>query len=166
MWKIALKLITQYALAKFLRERTHEAQYATGNSDSTSNSEFSKLKKSMAALLESHASSFKAEFNYDIHRVVYSLLGLMFVMFAAICSGLIALMWLFAIAWNSSNRDIILGTTMILPLLIAVGVFFVIRSNWKKRPLLSKSMVKIENDWQVFRNGLDGTADISDEANR
>jgi fructose-specific phosphotransferase system IIC component len=75
-------------------------------------------------------------------------------------------MWLFATAWDSPNRHIILGTTMTLPLLIAIGVFIVIRLNWKKQPLFSKSMVQIENDWHVFKNGLDGTADTSDEANR
>lgn len=159
MWNVALKLIAQFAIAKFLRARAQQAQQP-------SNDDLSKLKKSMAALLESHAAHFKAEFNHDLRRVVNSLLGLMFILFAAICSGLTALMWLFAIAWNSTNRDIILGTTMILPLLIAAGVFLVIRLNWKKQPLLSKSMVKIENDWQIFRNGLDGTADTSDEANR
>ncbi len=55
---------------------------------------------------------------------------------------------------------------MILPLLIAVGIFLAIRHTWKKQPLFAKSMVQIENDWQVFKDGLDGTADTSDDANR
>ena len=163
MWKTALKLIVQLLFAKFIRNRMLDAQDHMSND---AQNHFSAVKKSMAALVESHAALFKAQLNTDMKRLANSVLGLLFIFFALLCSSLTALMWLFATAWNSPHRDIILGTTMILPILIAIGVFFVIRLSWKKQPLFAKSMVQIENDWQVFRNGLDGTADTSDEANR
>ncbi len=163
MWNTALKLVGQLLIAKFLRNRMHNAE---NNMSNSAQHHFSAVKNSLAALVENHAALFKAQFHSDMQRVAKSMLGLTLILFAMLCSGLTALMWLFATAWNSPNRDIILGTVMILPLLIAVGIFFAIRHTWKKQPFLAKSMVQIENDWQVFRGGLDGTADISDEATR
>ena len=163
MWNTALKLVGEFLIAKYLRNRILDA----GN-DSSSNTRnhLGAVKQSIATLIESHAALFKAQFHTDMQRVAKSLLGLAFIFFAMLCSGLTALMWVFASAWNSTNRDIILGTVMILPLLIAVGIYLAIRNTWKKQPLFAKSMVQIENDWQVFRQGLDGTADTSDDANR
>lgn len=163
MWNAAFKLVGQLLIAKFLRSRILDAENTMSNN---TKSHFGAVKQSMAALVESHAALFKAQFHSDMHRVAKSLLGLAFIFFAMLCSGLTALMWLFATAWNSANRDLILGITMILPIFVAVGIYLAIRHTWKKQPLFAKSMVQIENDWQVFRGGLDGTADISDEATR
>ena len=163
MWKTALKLVAQLLIAKFLRKHMQDAE---NNMTNNAQSHFSAVKQSMAALVESHAALFKAQFHSDMQRVANSLLGLTFIFFAILCSGLTALMWLFATAWNSTHRDLILGVTMTLPILIAIGIFLAIRHTWKKQPIFAKSMVQIENDWQVFRNGLDGTADTSDEATR
>lgn len=163
MFNTALKFVAQLLLAKFLRDRMKNMQ-----EDFSNNAEghFGAVKKSIAALVENHAAIFKQQLNQDMKRAANSLIGLVFIFFALLCSGLTALMWLFAIAWNSAHRDLILGVTMALPLLISIGVFLAIRHTWKKQPLFSKSMVQIEHDWQVFKNGLDGTADTSDEANR
>ncbi len=163
MWNTALKLVGELLIAKYLRNRI---LHAGNDSSSKARNQFGAVKQSLAALIESHAALFKAQFHTDMQRVAKSLLGLAFMFFAILCSGLTALMWLFATAWSSPNRDTILGTVMILPLLIAIGIFMAIRHTWKKQPLFAKSMVQIENDWQVFRDGLDGTADTSDDANR
>ena len=163
MWNTVLKLVGQLLIAKFLRSHMQDAEI---NMSNKTQSHFGAVKQSLAALVESHAATFKAQFHTDMQRVANSLLGLSFIFFALMCSGLTALMWLFATAWNSTHRDLILGITMILPAIIAFGIFLAIRHTWKKQPIFAKSMVQIENDWQVFRNGLDGTADISDEATR
>jgi uncharacterized membrane protein YqjE len=163
MWNTALKFIAQILVAKFVRDRMKSVQEDFSND---AEGHFSALKKNIAALVENHAAIFKQQLNQDMKRAANSLLGLVFIFFALLCSGLTALMWLFAIAWNSAHRDLILGVTMALPLLISIGIFLAIRQTWKKQPLFSKSMVQIENDWQVFKGGLDGTADTSDEANR
>ena len=163
MLNTVLKLVGQLLIAKFLRSHMQDAEF---NMSNKAQSHLGAVKQSMAALVESHAALFKAQFHSDMQRIANSLLGLTFIFFAMLCSGLTALMWLFAVAWNSAHRDLILGTTMILPILIAAGIFLAIRHTWKKQPIFAKSMVQIENDWQVFRNGLDGTADTSDEATR
>jgi uncharacterized membrane protein YqjE len=160
MLKTAFKLVAQLLITKFIRDRVQEhLSHDAAN-------HFGAVKNSLAALLESHAVLFKNQFHHDVKRMVNSFFGFMFILLAAIFSTLTGLMWLFATAWDSPNRDIILGTTMILPIILGVAVFLVIRQSWKKQPLLQQSMVQIEHDWQVFRNGLDGTADTSDEANR
>ena len=163
MWNTVFKIAAQVFIAKFLRNRMQDAQE---NFTSNAHGHFSAVKKNIAALLESHAVLFKQQLNQDMKRVAKSLLGFIFIFFAISSSLIIGLMWFFATAWNSAHRDAILGATMILPALISMGIFLAIRHSWKKQPLLTKSMVQIEKDWQVFKAGLDGTADISDEANQ
>ena len=165
MWISALKFLA----ILFLKNRMQFAKVNFFNKLNThSNEDLNRLKESIAAMAESRAAIFKQNFNYEIRRVVNSLIGFMLILLAAILSLLTGLMWLFATAWVSPHRDIILGVTMTLPLLIAVGIYFYLRHSWQKQPILHQSMLQIESDWQVFRSGfgLDGTADISDDANR
>ena len=168
MWTSALKFIAILFLKNkmgFIKSQFFNLLNAN-SSDDLNKIKLDQLKLSIAAMAESRAALFKRNFNYEVQRVVNSLFGFMLILLAAILSLLTGLMWLFATAWNSPNRDIILGTTMILPIIVAVGVYFYIRRSWQKQPILHQSIVQIENDWQVFRAGFDGTADISDEANR
>lgn len=163
MWTSALKFIA----ILFLKNRMEYVRSHFFNILNTNTSEnLNQLKLSIAAMAESRAAIFKQNFHFEVRRVVNSLFGFMLILLAAMLSLLTGLMWLFATAWVSPYRDIILGTTMILPILIAAGVYLYIRRSWQKQPILHQSMVQIESDWQVFRAGLDGTADISDEANR
>ena len=163
MWTSALKFIA----ILFLKNRMEYVRSTFFNKLNTNSSEnLNRLKLNIAAMAESRAAIFKQDFHFEVRRVVNSLFGLMLILLAAMLSLLTGLMWLFATAWVSPYRDIILGTTMILPILIAAGVYLYIRRSWHKQPILQQSMLQIESDWQVFRAGLDGTADISDEANR
>lgn len=163
MWNTVFKIAAQVFIAKFLRNRMQDAQESF-----TTNAQghFSTVKKNIAALLESHVVLFRQQLNQDTKRAAKSLVGFVIIFFALLISLFTGLLWLIATAWESANRDIILGVTMVIPILLSIGIFFAIRNSWKKQPLLSKSIVQIEKDWQVFRGGLDGTADISDEANR
>ena len=165
MWTSALKFLA----ILFLKNRVHFAKVNFFNNlNSNSNHDLDRLKENIAALAESRAAIFKQNFNHEVRRVVNSLFGFMLILLAAILSLLTGLMWLFATAWVSPHRDIILGLTMLLPILIAIGVYFYIRHSWQKQPILHQSIAQIESDWQVFRAGfgLDGTADIADDANR
>ena len=163
MWKSALRFIA----ILFLKNRMEFVKSHFFNKLNTDSSEhLNQLKHSIAAMAESRAAIFKQNFHFEVRRVVNSLFGFMLILLAAMLSLITGLMWLFATAWVSPYRDIILGTTMILPILIAVGVYLYIRQSWQKQPILQQSIQQIESDWQVFRAGLDGTADISDEANR
>ena len=163
MWTSAFKFIA----ILFLKNRMEYVRSTFFNKHNINSSEnLNRLKLNIAAMAESRAAIFKQDFQFEVRRVVNSLFGLMLILLAAMLSLLTGLMWLFATAWVSPYRDIILGTTMILPILIAAGVYLYIRRSWQKKPILQQSMLQIESDWQVFRAGLDGTADISDEANR
>lgn len=162
MWKTALKLIAQLLIARFFKNRMQDVQQHMSNE---TQHHFSAVKKSMAALVERHAAVFKAQLSADMKRMALSLLGLVFIFFALMCSGLTAIMWLFAAAWNSPHRDVMLGAAIALPVLIAIGILIAIRLSWKKQPLFAQIMVQIENDWRVFKTGLDGATDSSDEAN-
>ena len=177
MWTNALKFIAMLFLKnKIQHYKGHFLNLLNSNLNTNLNDDsqqvnlkalkFEQFKLKLAAMAESRAAIFKQNFNHDVNRVVNSLLGFMFILMAALVSLLTALMWIFITAWNSPNRDFILGATMLVPIIIAVGVYLYIRHSWQKKPLLHQSIVQIENDWQVFRAGLDGTADISDEANR
>ena len=163
MWTTALKFLA----VLFLKNRVQFAKVNFFNKlNSNSSDDLNQLKESIAALAESRAAIFKQNFNHEVRRVVNSLFGFMLIFLAAILSLLTGLMWLFATAWLSPQRDIILGATMILPILIAVGVYLLIRRSWQKQPILHQSIAQIESDWLVFRAGLGDAADISDEANR
>lgn len=168
MWISALKFIAVLLLKNkmgFIRSQFFNLLNSNSNND-LNQLKLDQLKLSIAAMAESRAALFKQNFNHEVHRVVNSLFGFMLILLAAILSLLTGLMWIFATAWVSPHREIILGTTMILPILFAAGVYLYIRRSWQKQPILHQSIVQIENDWQVFRAGFDGTADISDEANR
>jgi uncharacterized membrane protein YqjE len=155
MWKTALKLL----LVLFLRNRVTRAQKNSSN-------HLNAIKENIAMMIESRASLFEQNLRDDLQRMVNSFFGYLLVLLAAMCTGLTGMLWLIATAWDSQNRNIILGTTMILPLIIGIGIFALIRYSWKKEPLLSRSMQQLEADWLVFKGGLDGTADTSDEANK
>ena len=155
MWKTAAKLL----IVLFLRNRMTQVTNSFG-------AQFSEVKENIAVMAESRAAIFKRNFDNDLHRVVNSLLGYMFMLLALACSALIGLMWLFATAWSSPHRDIILGIAMILPLLIGIVVFVTIKNSWKNDPLFSRSLKQIETDWLVFRGGLNGTVDSANEANK
>ena len=163
MWKSALKFV----VILFLKNRAELVRRHFFNKLNTNSSEnLNQLKLSIAAMAESRAAIFKQNFHFEIKRIVNSLFGFMLILLTAMLSLLTGLMWLFATAWVSPYRDIILGITMILPLLIATGVYLYIRRSWQKKPIFQQSILQVESDWQVFRAGLDGTADTSDEANR
>ena len=163
MWTTALKFLA----ILFIKNRMEFAKVIFFNKILTNSSDdLKRLKENIAAMAESRAAIFKKNFNQEVRRVVNSLLGFMLILLAAILSLLTGLMWLFATAWVSPHRNVILGLTMILPILIALGMYLLIRRSWQKQPILHQSIVQIESDWLVFKAGLDGTVDVSDYGNR
>ena len=162
MWTTALKFLA----ILFLKNRMDFAKVSFFNKlDTSSRDDLNRLKESIATMAESRAAIFKQNFNQEVRRVVNSLFGFMLISLAGILSLLTGLMWLFATAWVSPHRDVILGVTIILPILVAIGVYLTIRRSWQKQPILHQSMVQIESDWQVFKECLHGTADSSDNLN-
>lgn len=143
MWKTALKL----AVFMFLRSKISHVKDDIGNNLGT-------VKENMALLAESRALLFKQNFQKELSRIGNSLLGFLFMLLAGVFSTLTGLVWLFAVALNSPNRNIILSIMLILPILIAVGIYFYIRDAWRKEPLFDKTMTQIQTDWILFRTGL------------
>lgn len=155
MWKTALKL----AVFIFLRSKINHVKDDIG-------SNLSSVKENMAILAESRALLFKQNFNRELERLGNSIIGFLFMLLAGVCSGLTALMWLFAIAWNSPHRDWILGITVVVPLLIGVAIYFYIRASWEKEPLFDKTMTQIQHDWLLFRHGIDNIEEETEGSNR
>lgn len=154
MWKTALKL----AVVMFLRSKINHVKDDIGNN-------LGAVKENMARLAESRALIFKQNFNRELHRLGNSLLGFMFMSIAAIFSGLTGLMWLFAIAWSSPNRNLILAVIVVVPLLAGIGIYIYIRQSWKKEPLFDKTMKQIHSDWLLFRHGLESVAEEVESSN-
>ena len=109
MWNTILKLIGQLLIAKFLRKYMQDAEASV---NSHTKSHINTVKQSMAALVESHAALFKAQFHSDMQRVVKSLLGFTFIFFALLCTGLTALMWRIA---KNMPVAISIGKIMVTP---------------------------------------------------
>ena len=159
MWQTGLKILAVYLVRKYMNQ-------AKDHLENDSKEEFNTVKQKMVILAEHRAALYKKNFNHEMSRISNSLLGLMLMLLTAAFAGLTAIIWIFATVWNSPQRDLILGVAMLVPLVVCVTIFGVIRHSWKKEPLFDKTMIQIESDWQAFRYGLDGTADISDEANQ
>ncbi|MBC7755938.1 MAG: phage holin family protein [Bdellovibrio sp.] len=165
MWKTALKFLAIFVLKnrmQFLKSQFFNKLH-TNAYDSFNKPNLYRLKDNIAAMAETRAAIFKQNFNHEINRVVKSLIGFMLILLFAILSLLTGLMWLFATAWTSPHRDIILGVTMLIPIALAIGVYLAIRNSWQKQPILHQSMQQIESDWQVFKAGFDTTADANDD---
>lgn len=148
MWKTAIKLVTLFLIRKSVNQ---------------ANSNIGKVKRNIADMTESRARFFRVDFNTEMNRIVHSFVGFMLALATIAGASLTAILWIAATAWSSPHRDIILGGTMLLLLIIGFTMFIFIYHSWKKEPLFNQSMLKIEQDWQMFR-GLDGAADIA-EAN-
>jgi uncharacterized membrane protein YqjE len=142
-----LKTVLKLAVFLFLRSKAK-------NVKTTTNDNLSAVKHNIIHMAEMRAVVFKHNFNNELKRLGTSVIGFMLMLVAAICSGLIGLMWLFAIAWNSPDRNVILGIAFILPLLVCVGIFAYLRYSWKKEPLFEQAITQIATDWRLFKHGM------------
>ena len=140
MWKTAIKLAMLY----MLRNRLTEAKTRLKG-------DLYKIKDSFADLTESRVAIFKNNFNDELERVIHSMLALLLMFIAIMCSTITAIIWLAAIALNSPHRDLIFSITIILPLILSLVIFLVIRHSWTNESLFHKSIVQIQKDWQAFR---------------
>lgn len=140
--------------------------YLIGNRISEAKNDLIEVRENAANYAESRSRRIKESVMQDLQRIVNSFIGYLVMFSAIIFSGLLGLMWLFATAWESPHRAFILGVSMLVPLCISAVIYVVIKQSWQQKPLLAETTALISKDWQSFRHGLDGTADISDEANR
>ncbi|HEY0563147.1 MAG TPA: phage holin family protein [Methylophilus sp.] len=151
MWGTVIKFVALY----FVNNRMARAKHS-----------LDEVKENAADYAETRAAFIKQNIMHDLERVVESFVGLLLMFAGLIFTGILGLMWIFTVAWNSPNREIILGVTMFIPLALSAILFVMIKNAWKQKPLMHDTTQLISEDWKSFRHGLDGTADISDEANR
>lgn len=142
------------------------ALYFINNRLSVAKSGLHVFKEDIADYTESRAEIIRDNFQGDVRRIVNSFVGFLVIVVSFIFVGLLASIWIFAVAWNSPNREVILGVSMFVPLIIGLFTFSSVRRSWKNKPLMSEATQVISSDWRSFRYGLDGTADTSDEANQ
>ena len=140
------------------------AFYLLGNRLSAAKNELRQVKETAADYAEERASLIKENALQDATRVVNSLIALLLMFCAVIFSGLLGMMWLFATAWDSPHRALILSIAIVIPLLISAIIFAVLNYSWRKKPLLNGVSELIASDWQVFRSGLLDTANTPKEA--
>lgn len=141
MWKTAIKLVLLYVIRNKYNEAKTEFK-----------GDFSKIKDNVAELAENRMTLFRQNLEYEISRIVHSLIAYMLMLVAILCSSITAIIWLTATAINSPNRTLIFSTTMIVPLLIGIAIYFFIKASWNKEPLFNQTIKQIVFDWELFKN--------------
>jgi hypothetical protein len=140
MLSTLLKLITMY----FINQRVEQSKQHV-----------SVFAKNAADYAESRARFIKSDLMVDLDRMTNSFVGFLIMFAGIIFSGMMALLWIFAIAWNSDYRVLILAFIITTPLILSAIIFYAIRNMWKNSPLLNASTELIARDWQAIRKGLE-----------
>lgn len=112
------------------------------------------LRNDVADYTEDRALQIKTDFIEETERLATSLIALLIGFSMLIFTGLLGLMWLFSVLWSHPQRSLILGLAMLVPALIAIGVFCFVRKLWKRKPLFASSLDLIGTDWQSFRQHM------------
>lgn len=73
---------------------------------------------------------------------------------AGTLTGLTALMWIFAIAWTSQDRTMILTCMIGGGGLIVLSIALFISHQWKRKALFEHTINLVESDWLIFKEGL------------
>jgi hypothetical protein len=144
MWQTALKLLAVYLLRNRMNQAKNNIQH-----------DFSAAKENLASIAERHATQFKKDLAGEMGRISRSIVAFVFVILATVFAGLTALMWIFATAWTSPDRTLILSSIIVAGLVIAIGIACYISRQWKKKPLFKNTIALVESDWSIFKHGLE-----------
>lgn len=142
------------------------ALYLINHRFSVAKHRLSNIKEEVADYTESRVEIVKANFQADVQRIVNSFMGFLVALALFVFAGILGLMWLFAVAWSSPNRELLLGAAILIPLLIGLITLARIMLLWRSKPLMAESTRLIANDWRSFRYGLDGSAEATAEASQ
>jgi len=143
MWQTALKLLVVYMLRNKMNQAKNGLQL-----------DLTGIKDNIASIAERHVAQFVRDLSRDSKRIINSLIGLTIALFTLAGAGLIALIWLFAIAWQSVHREFILGGIIAGGLFISIGIFVYVYHSWQNAPFLNQTITQVEADWVVFKEGL------------
>jgi len=115
---------------------------------------FFNLRHHVADYTEDRAQLLKQDFLEETERLATSMVGMLVVFSMFIFTGLLGLMWLFSLLWEHPHRSLILGLVMLVPTIIGVIAFIVVRATWQKKPLFADSLGMISQDWRLFRKEM------------
>lgn len=132
MWRTLLKLVAM----KFIGHRLHL------------------VVAQLLAFIERRAHIFIINMGDEWNRLLKTVIGFILVFTALVFSALIGAAWIVAIAWESPSRDLILGVSMLIPLLLVLVVAIYLRAIWHRKPYLESARNQLESDWQVLRGAL------------
>jgi len=132
MWRTLLKLVAM----KFVGHRLHLVVVQ------------------LLAFIERRAHIFIQSMGDEWSRLLKTVIGFIVVFTALVFSALIGAAWIVAIAWESPSRDLILGISMLIPLLLVLVVAIYLRSIWHKKPYLESARNQMDSDWQVLRGAI------------
>lgn len=119
------------------------------------------VKNSVTDYAESRAGFVRDDFLQDLQRMLNTVLGYLFVFTALVLAGVITLMWVFAIAWDSPNRGLILSAIILMLLFTSASIYGVIKHKWKNHVFMSNTSGLISHDWHLFKNNLESPAEDS-----
>ncbi len=139
MWSTLLKFLA----VLFLNRRVNALK-----------NQFVHMRQHVADYTEDRAQQLKQDFLDETERMATSFVGMLVVFSMFIFTGLLGLMWLFALLWESPHRTLILGLVMLVPALLGVFAFLKVRSLWRAKPLFADSLQLISHDWQLFRQEM------------
>jgi len=108
----------------------------------------------LMSVVERRAHMFAQSIRDEWDRVVTTLIGFVVSLICLAFSGLIATVWLVAFAWNSPDRNLILGTALVLPLIIVAGIALYLRKVWNEKLFLHHSRTQLNDDWTVLNHAM------------
>lgn len=132
MWRTLLKLVAM----KFIGHRLHL------------------VVMQLLAFIERRAHIFILNMGDEWNRLLKTVIGFILVFTALVFSALIGAAWIVAVAWESPSRDLILGLSMVLPLVLVMGIAIYLRGLWHQKPYLESTRNQLGSDWQVLRGAL------------
>lgn len=144
MWSTLLKFLA----VVFLNQRLNALK-----------NQFSDLRQGVADYTEDRAQQLKQDFLIETERLATSVVGVLVAFAMLIFTGLLGLMWLFALLWDHPHRTLLLGLVMLIPALLGLLAFLKVRSVWRAKPLFADSLSLISQDWQSFRQEVAPHAD-------
>lgn len=146
MIKTVIKLFAIY----FVNKRLNEAK-----------ENLSDVKNNVTDYAESRAEFVRDDFLQDLQRMLNTVLGYLFVFTSLVLAGVITLLWIFAIVWDSPNRGFILSGIILMLLFTSGAIYGMIKHKWKHHYFMSHTSNLISHDWHLFKRNLESNHDDS-----
>lgn len=108
----------------------------------------------LMSVVERRAHMFTQSIRDEWNRVVTSIVCLVVSLVCVAFSGLIATVWLISFALHSPDRNLILGTALLIPLVIVAGIAFYLKKLWNEKLFLHDSRTQLNEDWSILHEAV------------